>query len=228
MIQVKIDNQTYKINPELTVRRYQKIKKNPEKYEDVAELLALYMDLDAVDIKNLPAAEIKYIEDLLTLHQSQPTNEIIFTFEHDGVLYGLENDWGNMTWGQFTDLEVFSQRDKIDDNIHIILALLYRPIEINKEGTNYKLAKYNDKTVMTRAGIMLDVPVQIWLGCATFFLLISREYINNSRTSLERTMSKQILKNLMWMIVPRSLRPKQLRDTTFSSLMSSVKKISLK
>jgi hypothetical protein len=226
MIQVKIDNKTYQINPELTVRRYQKIKRNPMKYENVAELLALYMDLEAEDVKNLPAEEIRYIEGLLTLHQSEPSEQIIFTFEHEGVMYGLENDWGNMTWGQWTDMEVMSQRDKIDDNIHILLALLYRPIKINKDGTGYTLEKFKSKEVMDRAQLMLDVPIQIWFGCATFFFLMSREYIINSKTSLERKISKEILKNLMWMMIPKFLRPKQRRGITLSSVMNSLKKIS--
>ena len=118
MIKVKIDGEEIQINPELTVQKYQIIQKNPVKYQDQSEILGLYLGITKEELKDLPVDQISFLDNLLTAHMTPPQSDIIFTFKHDGVTYGLENDFGNMTWGQWTDMEVFSQPDKINDNIH--------------------------------------------------------------------------------------------------------------
>ena len=51
MIEVLIDDKVVKINPHLTVEKYQKIMKNPIKYNSQTELLALYLDLTADELR---------------------------------------------------------------------------------------------------------------------------------------------------------------------------------
>jgi len=169
MIEVIIDNEVKKIDPRLTISRYQKIQINPERYNDPTEVLALYLNVSVDELKDLPLEQIRMVESVLTENTLSSTKtDVVFTFELDGISYGLENEWENMTWGQWTDLEVFSQKDKINDNIHILMALLYRPI-VSQDGIKYKLEKFNSTTVMDRAQKFLNIPIQYWFGCATFF-----------------------------------------------------------
>lgn len=211
MIEVKIDDKLIKIDPQLTIGRYQKIQQNPGKYVTPTQILALYMDIDPEELKQMPVDEIKYIESIITKHNEDPKTDVVLTFEYNGVTYGMENDWGNMTWGQWTDLEVFSQKDKVQENIHIIMALLYRPIIIN-DGKSYTLEKFDSKTVMKRAEIFKHIPVDYWFGASTFFLLMSTMFIKDMESSL-RVMTQ--VKKILWRgmkILPNFLIPKRLRD----------------
>lgn len=211
MIEVKIDDKLIKIDPQLTIGRYQKIQQNPGKYVTPTQILALYMDIDPEELKQMPVDEIKYIESIITKHSEDPKTDVVLTFEYNGVTYGMENDWGNMTWGQWTDLEVFSQKDKVQENIHIIMALLYRPIIIN-DGKSYTLEKFDSKTVMKRAEIFKHIPVDYWFGASTFFLLMSTMFIKDMESSL-RVMTQ--VKKILWRgmkILPNFLIPKRLRD----------------
>jgi hypothetical protein len=221
MIEVIIDNEVKKIDPRLTISRYQKIQINPERYNDPTEVLALYLNVSVDELKDLPLEQIRMVESVLTENTLSSTKtDVVFTFELDGISYGLENEWENMTWGQWTDLEVFSQKDKINDNIHILMALLYRPI-VSQDGIKYKLEKFNSTTVMDRAQKFLNIPIQYWFGCATFFFLMSTEYIKDIQTSLKvRIMIEKGLKPLR-KILPKWLLPKVPQDSTLKYLSSS-------
>lgn len=224
MIKIKIDGVEHKIEPQLTVEKYQIISKDPKKYEDQTEILALYLDINPDELKDLPVDQITFIDKLLTAHMSPPSADLIFTFKHDGVTYGLENDWGNMTWSQWTDMEVFSQPDRLSDSIHIIMALLYRPVD-KQRGDVYKLVKFKSKEVLDRAEIFKKVPIQLWFSCANFFFLISKESVISINRSLKRRANQKskIQKLMNW--GPLSLLPNKLRDSFTNSLINLLKKI---
>lgn len=224
MIQVKIDNKTIEVPTQLTISKFQQIQKNPRKYEDVSELLSLYLDITTDELKGLPYEQIKFVESVLTQHMTEYNNEIVLTFQHNGVTYGFENDWGNIKWGQWVDMEVFSQQDKIIDNIHILMALLYRPITI-ENGKKYKLEPYDNSTVLERAQIFLDLPIVYWYGCSSFFLSISHEYIKIIQNSLELNLWKEKMLKPLRRILPQWLLPKQRQDIILNSLINSREKI---
>ena len=225
MIQVQLDEKTINVNTTLTIEKYQKIRSNPIKYSNTSEILALYLGLEVDELKDLPVDQIKFVEGILTQHLFAPNvTDIVFTFELDGVTYGLENDWGNMTWGQWTDLEVFSQPDKLEQNIHVILSLLYRPIKIEKN-QKYTLEKYKSSEVMDRAEVFKKkLGVDVWFGCASFFLLISNAYITNIKSSMDTRMRIEKYLKPWRKILPKFLLPKQPHDFISNLLTSSVTK----
>lgn len=222
MIQVTLDDQVINVNTTLTIEKYQHIRSNPIKYSNTSEILALYLGVTVDELKDLPVDQIKFVEGVLTQHLLAPkVEDIIFTFGIDGVTYGLENDWGNMTWGQWTDLEVFSQPDKIEQNIHVILALLYRPVKI-ENGKKYTLEKYKSAEVMERADLFRKkLGVDVWFGCASFFLLISNVYITNIKNSMDMRMKIERYLKPWRKILPKFLLPKEPHDFISNLLTSS-------
>ena len=217
MIEVLIDDQVVKVPTELTVGKYQKIQINPGKYENHTEILALYLDLSPEDLKNLPVDQIKFVEGILSQHLlKEKTDQLTLTFEIDGITYGLENDWSKLTWGQWVDLEVYSQPDAITQNIHKILAILYRPIHIEK-GTKYTLEKFDYAKLEKRSDLFQQkLPIHIWFGIGVFFLGILREYTERMQNSLIVKMKIEKLLRPILRILPRSLHPKVLRDFTLT------------
>jgi hypothetical protein len=211
MIKIKIDNKEIEIDPKLTIGRYQKIQKNPNKYNNPTEILALYLDLEPKELREMPVDEIVYLESVISQHNQEPNTDIVLTFNFEGVVYGMENDWGNMTWGQWTDLEVFSQKDKLEDNIHILMSLLYRPI-LEQKGAEYTLEKFDSKKVMARGEIFKNIPIDYWFGASTFFLLLSTTYIKNMESSLKQMnqIKRIILRGMK--ILPNWMIPKRLHD----------------
>lgn len=225
MIEILIDGKVQKVNPEMTIELYQTIQKNPKRYTDPTEMLALYLGITVDELRDLPVDQIRFVEGVLSSHILRPNpDDVVFTFQHEGITYGLENDWGNMKWGQWVDLEVFSQQDRITDSIHIIMALLYRPV-ILENGTEYKLSEFKSSEVMERAEIFRkNLPVAYWFGCANFFFLIAREFISNIENSTRAKMKLIKLMTPITRYLPKWLLPKVLRDFTSNSLTNSLKK----
>jgi hypothetical protein len=223
MIQVTLDDQVINVNTTLTIDKYQHIRSNPIKYSNTSEILALYLGVTVDELKDLPVDQINFVEGILTQHLLAPkVEDIIFTFEIDGVTYGLENDWGNMTWGQWTDLEVFSQPDKLEQNIHMILALLYRPVKI-ENAKKYNLEKYKSSEVIKRADIFKNkLGIEVWFGCASFFLLISNVFITNIKNSMDTRMKIERYLKPWRKILPKFLQPKQPQDFISNLLTSSL------
>ena len=229
MIEVIIDDQVIKVNPKLTIDKYQKIQGNPVKYAKPEEILALYLDITTDELRDLPVDQIKFVENALSNYILEPkSNELVNTFELNGVTYGLENDWQNMTWGQWVDLEVYSQSDKLLDNLHLIMAILYRPVESEK-GTKYKLEKFKSSKVMERAELFREnLPIEMWFGVSTFFLQTLNAYIESTNTSLKVTMRIESYLKPILKILPKWLHPKPLRDSTLNSPINSRQKTSPK
>jgi len=213
MIQVKVDNILIDVKSDLTIEKYQKIQKNPIKYNDPSQVLSLYLDLPIDELKDLPKDQVKFVENYITEQIiTNDKQQVHVTFEYDGVLYGMENDWKNIKWGQWVDMEIFSQPDNINDNIHMLMSLLYRPV-ISQKGTNYKIEPYKSSDVIKRSEVMKQVPVKYWFGCSTFFLLISHQLVDNIKVSLEvKKRLNQMLKPIL-KILPKFLHPKRLRDS---------------
>ena len=229
MIEVIIDDQVIKVNPKLTIDKYQKIQGNPVKYAKPEEILALYLDISVEELRDLPVDQIKFVESALSNYILEPkVRDLVATFELEGVTYGLENDWQNMTWGQWVDLEVYSQSDKLLDNLHMIMAILYRPVEKEK-GKEYKLEKFKSVKVNERAELFKNnLPIEMWFGVSTFFLQTLNEYIERTNTSLKVTMKIQKYLNPILRILPKWLHPKPLRGSTLNSPTNSQQKTSPK
>ena len=226
MIEVLIDDKVVKVNPKLTIGKYQKIQSNPNKYKTATEVLALYLDIEPNELKDLPVEQIRFVETVLSQHLLQPkSSDLVLTFEINGVTYGLENNWQNMTWGQWVDLEVYSQPDKINDHIHKIMAILYRPVEVEK-GTTYKLRKFKSAEVDERAEIFKDnLGIDIWFGVTTFFLLTLKRFTSNTETSLKLRMKIEKYLYPMMTKLPKWLHPKVRYVSTLSSPINWLKRI---
>lgn len=225
MIEILIDNEVVKVDPKLTIDKFQKIQRNPNKYNDQTEILALYLDLEPDELKDLPVEQVRFVESVLSKHMLEPrTDDLVFTFEIDGVTYGLENDWMSMTWGAWVDLEVYSQPDKLTDNIHKILAILYRPITIEK-GTKYTLAKFKQSEVEERAELFQSkLGVDMWFGVGSFFFLILKEYTTRIDSSMKLKMRMSKYLKPMLKILPKCLHPKPFPDFISNLLTNSQKK----
>lgn len=229
MITATIGEEKVSIPEYLPIKWYQQIQKNPIRYNDNVNLLSLYLNKTPDEIRDYPKDNIDFIVRYINSSVLVEPESIKLEnrFEYNGVKYGLENDWGNLKWGMWTDMEVFSQEDKINENIHIIMSILYRPI-VSETKHKYTIEPYNSTTTMERAEIMKEVDTRLWLGAATFFLEMSQQYIKNMQRSLAWKMVKYkmiILMDRLMKKIPTFLLPKKLRDFISNSLINYQTKI---
>lgn len=224
MIEIQLQEKVKKLPEKLTIKTYQQYVKRKEWYDQhPSHLLGLILDEDPNDIMMMDVNKIQFILEFVTSQFiQQKNNKLIETFTHEGIEYGLEKDWSKLTWGAWMDFEILSSQD-IEQNIHHLLAILYRPIT-ERNGDNYEIEPYNPQSVVNRKEIFLELPVEYWFSSANFFFQIVKLYITDSSRSLESQMKRMMWIQKMWMKVPRFLRKRVQVDFILNLLYPSVKK----
>jgi hypothetical protein len=228
MIELVIDDEVVNVPEEITLGIYQEMNKNPERYKNPLQTISLITGLSVHELKNLNKDQIQLIEGFISTRFIIPDEkELVLTFEHNGIEYGLENDWSKMAWGAWVDLEVYSAEENIHQNLDKIMSVLYRPIisKDKKDPKKYTIVPYKSEEIEPRAEIMKIVPVRYWLGVAGFFFQVVSIYINNIKSSLN-TMNKQNQWTMKgWKMLPKWLQKKLPLGSILLSPTNSQKKI---
>lgn len=104
-----------------------------------------------------------------------PTREPGFTdeFTFEGVQYGFIPSWKNMSFGEFPDLDTLMTKkpEEFLNYLHIITAILYRPITKRKGKHKFEIEEYNVHTMEERAELFRDkLNVEYALGSQFFFI----------------------------------------------------------
>jgi hypothetical protein len=101
--------------------------------------------------------------------------KLVNRFELHGKEYGLIPDFDDMTLGEFTDLDNYSEMK----DLHKLMSILYRPIT-DKQGKRYNIEPYsgsNDK--------LKGMPLGIALSCQDFFFSIALQLTSATLNSLK-------------------------------------------
>jgi len=226
-MEIVINGTKKQISENLTVEQFQRIKTEEIKLNsDPAKLLSIYLDMDETTIKNAPKKDVDFVLTYLNkkMIQSTPT-EMEYTFTFDGVEYGLDVEWDKLAWGAWSDLEVFSS-ENVDQNIHLILAILYRPV-VSKDGKKYKIVPYNSEEIVPRSEIMKKVPVYLWYNCANFFFQTVKLYITGLESSLKYKMKIMTILQRGLKILPKFVQKRLPQDFILHSLFNSQERILL-
>ena len=208
-LQTLLDNEVIDVPNEITIGMYQQINLNPTKYKNPLQLISLFTNLTVHELKNMKKEQIELIEGFLSSRLVVPdTNKLIMTFIHDGVEYGLENDWSKLAWGAWVDFEVYCSDDKIVENIHKIMAILYRPViyKDKKNPLKYKISPYKSEEIEERSEVMRYVGSSVWLGASVFFLEIVTIYINSIKSSLILNHKTTEMIKKGWKILPKWMK----------------------
>lgn len=224
MIVLELDNKKVTIDPTLKIWQYQRIyKENGVISGNTTELLAMFLNMPEHKLKNLPKNQVDFVLSYITnsMETANP-EEFVPTFTHNGIEYGFENKWEKLAWGAWQDLEVLSS-EKITENIHAIMAILYRPV-IGSDKKGYVIEPYDSETVMVRAELFKELPVNFWFGCANFFLLIARQYISGLKNYLELTNKWNKWMTKGWNLLPKWAKKKVPLDTILTSPIKLVGK----
>lgn len=161
-------------------------------------------------------------------------------FELNGVNYGFIPEWKKMSFGEFADLDTLMTKkpDEVLDNLHIITAILYRPITKQKMFHKYEIEDYDFNKLTDRAELFKkELDVEYALGSQFFFTLFAKIYSLRTPISLKQWMSLSwtqiqiawMMRKLIWRIILK--RP--LDGLSFSTefhkmILQNMKKLSKK
>ena len=193
-IKFELDGIQYKLPQILSIGNYQKILKVKDFFEDEYFAIKLISILTGANMKTLedaPRDEIMFLsnEILKLIPVERPTFTDRFTI--DGVEYGFIPEWKKMSFGEFADLDTLMTKkpEEMLEFIHIITAILYRPIIKSKSEHKFQIEKYNQNSMEERAELFREkLDIEVALGAQFFFIQFAKNFSSYIPMSLTMRM----------------------------------------
>jgi hypothetical protein len=204
MIKFSIDDKQYKIEDFISIENYVKIYKVKDVFSDsyfAARIISLITDCPIEDLLESDAQEINYLAGYIMSTLPESTPKFIDRFELDGVQYGFFPKWRDLTYAEFVDLDTISTKkpDDLLNLLHILAAIMYRPIISEKSEHDFEIEKYDIKTMKERAEVFKKkLDIKYVLGAQFFFINYARKYSAYTQTSLITKMNFLTKIKIMW------------------------------
>jgi len=160
---------------DITLEQYQKFEKLKATGEDLdnrryaEKLIAIFTDLKKQQIKKLIFKDYEFLVESIVAALSQ---EVVFQqrFEFEGVEYGMIPNLDEISMGEYADLKEYGSDI---DNMHKVMAVLFRPVVKSDMYDNYDIEAYNG--TKGRDLIMKRLPMNIVQGALVFFYNLASE-----------------------------------------------------
>lgn len=220
-----INGNDYNLPDYLSIEDYVKIFKVKDLFEDEylhAKVINLLTGCPMDDLMEAENHKVEFLSTSIFAMVPRPPYNLVDTFELDGVKYGYLPSYKEITFGEFADLDTLLTKkpEEVMDYLHVIAAIMYRPIISSKSKHNFKIEKYNQETLNDRAELFKKkLDVKFALGGQFFFINFGKRLSNYTQQSLiqrirrEWEMTKWIVKN--WSLVWKLLSKKDSDGTSF-------------
>jgi len=187
---------------EITLEQVQKvllIDKNPDidEFAKKIHIVAIMCNRTAQEIAQITLEDLDRVYDkVFSMTSRGGTEPLVRYVKYLGRDYAFIEDVRDMETGAFIDIDQMTQQDKYAENLHKIMAVLYRPIDA-KYGDRYRLksyAKEDPKDREQRQAIFLKhMTFDVVRGAASFFLLVTQKCLSILNDSFQVPGTQTIL-----------------------------------
>lgn len=204
MIKFKIDQQEYIVPEKITIENYVKIFKIKDFFSEnyfAAKLINIVTNAPVDDLLQVDYEEVNYVANYLMTLFPTDKPKFIDRFELNGVHYGFFPNWKDLTFAEFVDLDTISTKkpDEILDMLHILAAIMFRPIVSQKSEHEFEIEKYDVKTMKERAELFKkELDINYVLGGQFFFIKYARMFSGYTQVSLIPKLSIWMKIKLLW------------------------------
>jgi hypothetical protein len=197
VVSFELDGIEYELPDYLSIGDYVKIFKIKDLFEDEYMMAKVINLVTGCPVDTLLEAENHKVEFLSTsifAMVPRPPYTLIDRFELNGVHYGYLPSYKEISFGEFVDLDTLLNRkpEEIMENLHLITAMMYRPIVSQKSEHNFKIEKYNLETLEERAELFKNkLDVKFALGGQFFFINFGKIYTSFTPLSLRQKFQRE-------------------------------------
>ena len=172
---------------ELSLKKYVRLMKALEdkevkkEIEKIVGIIRILSDVPEEDILRLPVKNINQLGVYLTeFLQTTPNEELNHKLNIKGVEYGFHPKLSDISFGEWVDIDSYIN-EGVNDNLHKIIAILYRPIILKKKD-KYQIEPY--EPCKDREQIMLEnLKVGDFYGVSVFFSELGSQLLMNTLSS---------------------------------------------
>ena len=207
MIKFKIDGEPYVIQDFMSIENYVKIYKIKDLFTEdyfAAKLVSIISGAPQKDLLEGGYDEVGYLASRIV--ESLPrtdTTKFVDRFELDGIQYGFFPNWRDLTFAEFIDLDTISTKkeDELLDMLHILAAIMYRPIVEELSEHNFKIEDYDIPKMKERAELFKKrLDVKYVIGAQFFFIKFAKTFSNFILPSLTLKLSKWETIKMIWIM----------------------------
>ena len=186
---MKVDIQIPSNLSEVTLEQYQKFTKlNTDENQDSSFLMHKTVEIFCnLNLQDIAKVKFTYVQEILNDINNlfDKKQDLIPTFTHRGIEYGLIPVLDDMTLGEYVDLdENFTDWD----TMHKAMSVLYRPVTL-KKGDRYQIEEYNG---LDNAETMKQIPLDVVMGCMFFFWSLNEELLKTTLNYLNQEIPKEL------------------------------------
>ena len=205
MIKFKIGELEYNVPEIMSIENYSKIYKVKNFFSDDYFAAKLINIMTNAPVEDVLESDYQYVEYLATYIMglipldAQP--KFYDRFELNGIKYGFFPRWQDLTFAEWVDLDTLSTKkpEEILDLLHIICAIMYRPIIEEKSEHDFKIEKYDIDEMKERAELFKkELDVKYILGAQFFFINFASRYSGFTHLSSIPTISTWMKIKLYW------------------------------
>jgi hypothetical protein len=205
-MELNIDEQGYDIPDYMTVGNYVKIFKVKDLFTEqyfAAKLVSIVTEAPLEKLMKADYEEVNYLAAYIMGLIPMEKPKFVDRFELDGVHYGFIPNWRDLTFAEFVDLDTISTKPATEllDLLHILAAVMYRPIEHEISEHNFLIEEYDIKKMTARAELFKKkLDVRYVLGAQTFFTNCVKRFSLYSQASSIPKISVWKRLKIVWML----------------------------
>jgi hypothetical protein len=188
-IKFEIEGSTYEIPDFLNIESYVKIFKIKDLFDDeyfAAKILNIVTGVPVDLLMDADYSTIQFLSNSLVSKFPKGDIKFVDRFELDGVSYGFIPNWKEMSFAEYVDIDtlITKKPEEVLDFIHVITAIMYRPIIKETKRNQFKIEKYDFNTVNERAELFKKrLDIRYFLGAQFFFINSGKKYLQVSQLS---------------------------------------------
>lgn len=204
MVSFKIDGKEYNVPDFISIGNYVKLFKVKDLFSDeyfAAKMVSLVSGCPVEDLLESDYEQVTYLASYIMTLIPTEQPKFIDKFELDGIQYGFFPNWRDLTYAEFVDMDTISSKkqEEIYDLIHILCAIMYRPIVTERSEHDFDIEKYDVKKMTQRAELFKNkLDVKYILGAMFFFINYERKFSAFIQTSLIPKLSLMTRLRIIW------------------------------
>ena len=206
-LKFKIEGQPYFVPDVITIDNYVKIFKVKDLFEEEYFSAKLISTVSGAPMKDLLEGgfdEVNYLAShILSIIPQEKDIKFVDRFKLNGVEYGFFPNWRDLTFAEFIDMDTISTKktEELLDMLHILAAVMYRPIVEQRSEHDYDIEMYDVGTMKKRAELFKkELDVKYILGAQFFFIKFAKRYLSYSPPSSTLKIGLWLKIKIIWMM----------------------------
>lgn len=201
-VKFELDGVEYELPQFINIENYVKVYKIKDVFSDeyfAAKLLNILTGAPTEKILEANFQEVEWLANYAMTLFPKDKPPFVDRFKIDDVDYGFIPSWRKLSFAEYVDLDtlITKKPDEVLDFIHIIMAIMYRPIITDPEEKEYKIEPYNQESLQDRAELFKKrLDIKYYIGSQFFFIQFAKKF--TSLTPQSSTMTLWMKMKFIW------------------------------